>query len=192
MADEAVTCDAVSARRRRLIKASAAAVPVVMTLRSGAAAAMASTYHCSARDKQHALQDGVENVLEGLDNMLIHDNWVRVPGRKVSITHQGVNYVYYCVDTGDGPNGLGGWQCFNEEDGLEYDGTPPNLNQNEIRQGRTVALLAYLQFNEYGDDTGGEILYYPRILKVADAEMGYAPLTGSCLSSIHPNLNIQV
>ena len=185
--------DEVSAGRRKLIKASAAAVPAVMTLRSGAAAAMASTYHCTARANKLAKLEIVEPadyVLEGND--LPHDHWIRVAGKRV---RQATNKPpFYCTLTGDG-DGLNAWQCFDEEGTLLVDGEPswPSwLNENAIDRGDDVALLAFLNFNEHGDDKpfedGAQIKYYPIIQTVTEAPGGPSPLTGSCLSSIHPNL----
>ena len=180
-----------SLQRRKLIKASAAAIPAIMTLRSGAAAAMTSTYHCTARDNTFAREQGVDFVLEAVDQVLPHDNWLRITGKKVTKTHQGQTFTFYCVETGEGTvPALGDWQCFNEADGSEYTGPPPPINSNDITRGKTVALLAFLEFDEHGNDTGAPVLYYPRILQVAPAPPGYSPLTGSCLSSIHPNLNL--
>ena len=75
----------ISIQRRKLIKASAAAVPALMTLRSGAAAAVASSYQC--------LNHGAttDNKILG-DNDLDppHDQWVRVeakPGKIVTYTN---------------------------------------------------------------------------------------------------------
>jgi hypothetical protein len=180
-------------RRRQLIKASAAAVPAVMTLRSGAAAAMASTYHCTARDNKLAQTEFSETadfVLEGAD--LPHDHWVRVAGRRVT---QG-QATYYCTLTGNG-TGLDAWQCF-AEDGTQLvqgDNWPNWLTENYINgnNGDDVALLAFLNFNAHGDDIpfddGAQIHYYPMIQTVTPVEGGGpSPLTGSCLSSIHPNL----
>ena len=181
--------DSVAQQRRKLIKATAAVVPAVMTLRSGAAAAMTSTYHCTARDNAAALE-GVDYVLEAPDDVMPHDTWLRVPGRRVSVTDDN-NQVYtcYCVDTGAGDPNLRGWQCFNEADGLECTGTPPPISWNDIRTAQGVALLAFLDFDAGGDDTENPVLFYP-IKRVEPAPPGYSPITGSCLSSIHPNLDL--
>lgn len=188
-ADVEVAVDTVSGRRRRLIKASAAAVPAVMTLRSGAAAAMVSTYDCTKRDNTLALE-GVDQILEASDGVLVHDHWLRVPGKKVLANPPGggnATTIVYCVETGSGGSPSSPtWQCFNE-DGTDYAG---NLSASAIDRGDNVALLAYLNFDEYGNDSGEPALFYPVIQTVQPAPPGYSPLTGSCLSSIHPNLNI--
>jgi len=159
-----------------------------MTLRSGAAAAMASTYNCTARDNKLAQEEITtpeDYVLEASDGILPHDHWVRVPGKRVHTKDQSVDIIVYCVETGPGGSHADTWQCFNE-DGTDYQG---NLNENKIESGDDVALLAFLNFNDYGDDTGENALFYP-IKTVQPAPPGYSPLTGSCLASIHPNLNL--
>jgi hypothetical protein len=182
----------VSEHRRKIIKASAAAVPAIMTLRSGAAAAMASTYNCTARDNKAARNETTapDFVLEARDGMLPHDTWVRVPGKRVEANPPGsgnATTIVYCVETGSGGSPSSPtWQCFNE-DGTDYQG---NLPVPAINDGDDVALLAFLKFNAYGDDTGDNALFYPMIQTVTEAPPGPSPLTGSCLASIHPNLNL--
>ena len=183
--------ESVSLRRRQLIKASAAAVPAVMTLRSGAAAAMASTYHCTSRDNDLALAEITETNDYVLDvtTEMPHDHWVRVTGKRV--TTPGANPVtIYCTQTGTGTAGtVDAWQCF-DVDGNELTSPSEKPNLTQIENGDNVAFLAFLNFNEYGDDTGDPVLYYPLIQSVQPAPPGYSPLTGSCLSSIHPNLTL--
>ena len=172
----------VSEHRRKIIKASAAAVPAIMTLRSGAAAAMASTYHCTARDMRAAMDEitAPDNVLEANN-----DHWLRLLGQRVTMPGNNSDIVY-CTETGAGDR-LDAWQCF-YVDGNELilNNAKPNLQQ--ITEGDPVALLVYLKFDESGDDTGDAALYYPIIQTVREAPVGYSPLTGSCLASIHPNL----
>ena len=64
----------ISSQRRKLIKASAAAVPALMTLRSGAAAAVASSYQC-LRNQDISNAD---KILGDYADDLPHDQWVRV------------------------------------------------------------------------------------------------------------------
>ena len=68
---DATKTTAVSTRRRRLIKASAAAVPAIMTLRSGAALALTSL---DCRDRESARAFAADNLT------YTPDEWVRVPG----------------------------------------------------------------------------------------------------------------
>ena len=176
--------------RRKIIKASAAAIPAIMTLRSGAAAAMASTYQCTARDNRVALAEiGPDDyVLEGTLEAN-HDHWLRVMGKKVTKTvpgSGGATEIIYCTETGPGGgNPALDWQCF-YEDGTVYDG----ITQGDINNAEDVSLLVFLNFDENGNDTGEAALYYPIIQTVQPAPPGYSPLTGSCLASIHPNLDL--
>lgn len=179
---------AVSEHRRKIIKASAAAIPAIMTLRSGAAAAVASTYNCTARDNKLALNETPDYVLEASGGILPNDHWVRVLGKKVEAPGGGSTPTFvYCVETGSGGSSASPtWQCFNE-DGTDFQG---NLAVQTINRGDDVALLAFLNFNDYGDDSGDPAFFYPMIQTVQPAPPGYSPLTGSCLASIHPNLNL--
>jgi len=180
--EETVNKD-ISTHRRKIIKASAAAIPAIMTLRSGAAAAMASTYHCTARDMKAATNEitAPDNVLEANN-----DHWLRVLGQRVTMPGN-KSVIVYCTETGLGGNKKeDDWQCF-DVDGIELKTSDVKPNFQQITEGDPVALLVYLKFNEDGDDTGEPALYYPIIQSVREEE-GYSPLTGSCLASIHPNL----
>jgi hypothetical protein len=76
---ETTDTEAVSARRRRLIKASAAVVPAILTLRSGAAAAArASVSDCRENDAQRASGSTLDDVLGDLANEPAHDEWLRM------------------------------------------------------------------------------------------------------------------
>jgi hypothetical protein len=180
-----------SSQRRKLIKASAAAIPAVMTLRSGAAAAVGSTYGCTTHDNTVAQEVGVAQVLDpDSSGGLTHDHWIRVPGKRVEANPPGggsTTVIVYCVETGSGGGSSAPtWNCYNE------DGTPymENLAAEIIEKGDNVALLAYLEFDQYGNDLGSPELFYPVVQTVQPAPPGYSPLTYSCLSSIHPNLTL--
>lgn len=94
-----------SRQRRKLIKASAAAVPAIMTLRSGSVAAMASVYQCL--NHPGADPTSVDPVLgDGKDidgNDIIeppHDEWLRVaakPGKICTYEQGGKTVTYYCL-----------------------------------------------------------------------------------------------
>ena len=94
---EAVNKD-ISRQRRKIIKASAAVVPAIMTLRSGAAAAAGSLTGCVDRDKARAAGETVDTVLGDNSNDPAHDEWARVPGKAGrKIITQGTQDVYYGV-----------------------------------------------------------------------------------------------
>lgn len=97
--DEAVmTPETVSAQRRKLIRASAAAIPAIMTLRSGAAAAAARTsMDCRHKDEQKADEFPPDNVLGDQAGEPDHDQWLRVfaqLGEMVNAKVKGVDGVY--------------------------------------------------------------------------------------------------
>lgn len=99
-AEEGAASDTVSARRRRFIRASAA-VPVIMTLRSGAAAAAVSM-DCRDNDANRALADPPDSVLGDVSGEPAHDEWLRIfanIGKKVSAKVNGTQGLYYIVET---------------------------------------------------------------------------------------------
>ena len=164
----------ISEHRRKIIKASAAAVPAIMTLRSGAAAAMTSINTCVADDAargnllpedKRVWGDSTNEPLGALDE------WARVKGKKVTKGQS----TYYCVK-----NMSGAWECY------DRDGKPPpgrSLHDTEIEAGMDVYLLAYV------DTVSGGYTWYPqRVLVVKD--QAASPITGSCLCSVNPDVNI--
>lgn len=70
----------VSAARRRFIKNSAVGVPVVLTLRSGAAAAMASTYACREQAQQIAEELQERNDFPTVRNRAGYDQFLTAEG----------------------------------------------------------------------------------------------------------------
>ena len=70
----------VSKHRRRIIKVSVAAVPAIMTLRSGAAAAMVSSYQCFTHG---ADATDVDRVLGDEEGDPPHDEWTRMEAKPV-------------------------------------------------------------------------------------------------------------
>jgi len=74
--------EGISTQRRKLVKASAAALPAIMTLRSGAAAAVTSMHACIEEDAQRAIAQGpLDNVLGDAAGDAAHDEWLRVIGK---------------------------------------------------------------------------------------------------------------
>ena len=164
----------VSEQRRKLIRASAAAVPAIMTLRSGAAAAMTSINQCIDEDAARATQISENRLVWGdsTDEPLSAlDEWARVKGKKVTKGQS----TYYCVQ-----NMSGAWECYDSE------GKPPpgnSLQDGEIEAGMDVYLLAYV------DTASGGYTWYPqKVLAVND--QAASPITGSCLTSVNPDVNI--
>ena len=129
---ETTDSDTVSTQRRKLIRASAAAVPAIMTLRSGAAAAAAaaSINGCIERDAARAaIELGPEdNVLGDSLDEADHDGWVRIvgkAGRKLIVNTGNSSKVYYCIknlDISKGWDDIAGWNCY------DYKFKPVNSN----------------------------------------------------------------
>ncbi len=116
--------DSISERRRTLIRASAAAVPAIMTLRSGAAAAAGSFHACIARDAERAaIEIGPEDLVFGDDpTETEHDQWVRIVGkcgRKVVSLHGASTQqtTWYCLRNNNSAtdwDDIDGWDCYTE------------------------------------------------------------------------------
>ena len=109
---------AVSEHRRKIIKASAAIVPAIMTLRSGAAAAVASSYQCFNHGPDTTEIDYVLG-----DNSLDppHDEWVRMGAMKV-VTEDDPPTTFYGVPNsgvvlGSKKSDYTEWY---DEDGIEH------------------------------------------------------------------------
>lgn len=167
----------VSGNRRKLLKASAAAVPAIMTLRSGAAMAVASIHQCTQQDALRAAQ---EQPAQELLASQAADEWVRVSGWRV----EDKGSIYYCVkqDTGD-------WLCYDANGTAVTDADI--LKKIEKDAGDTsksveVNLLCYMQFVD-GEPTGA-ITHYPRIAVINDLRA--TAVTGSCLASMTPDFNL--
>ena len=163
----------VSEQRRKIVKASAAAVPAIMTLRSGAAAAMTSINQCIADDAQRgSLLPESAKVWGDDPGEGALDEWARVKGKCVTKNN---NKTYYCVQ-----NMSGAWECY------DADGMPPqgnSLQDSEIEAGDDCYLLAYV------DSASGGYTWYPqRVMVVQD--QAASPITGSCLTSMNPDVNI--
>ena len=137
---EAVNKD-ISRQRRKIIKASAAVVPAIMTLRSGAAAAAGSLTGCVDRDKARAAGETVDTVLGDNSNDPAHDEWARVPGKAGrKIITQGTQDVYYGVLLKDLSF------AYYDSTGSLIDnnpGTPGTLNK--IRNGNVVNFYCVLK-----------------------------------------------
>jgi hypothetical protein len=164
-AEGAAVNDTVSAKRRRLIRASAAAVPVIMTLRSGAALAVTSLHACIERDaKRAALELGPEDQVFGDDpSETPHDEWVRVggkAGKKVTLTsgQSGNQTIWYCIRNADSFaawDDIQGWDCYDESGSLLG-------NNNVIQSTAWDAATNFYCVNKAGiwecvDESGGPV-----------------------------------
>ena len=161
---------AVSEHRRKLIKASAAVVPAIMTVRSGAAVALACANLCLAKDARRLAEDPPALVLSEQEPL---DEFIYVNGVKVVKANTGGpgSTIYYCVEKTPG-----NWECCDEK-GFPAANT---IGIGEIKNGEKVKLLGY--FN------GDTFTQYPKNLVVSD-QMA-TPISCSCLCSLHPEMDI--
>ncbi len=163
--------EAVSARRRKLIKASAAAVPAIMTIRSGAAVALTSINQCLTADALKLTQEPPAPVLASTDAL---DEWVRVRGVKVTKNDAaGTSTTYFCVEQTPGV-----WECW------DTNGVPAaiNIGTDEIENGEKVNLLGYF------DQLTGNYTFHPKSLYMSDQVA--SPISYSCLCSLHPEMDV--
>ncbi|MGD8631292.1 MAG: hypothetical protein PVG72_11285 [Gammaproteobacteria bacterium] len=123
LVEKTADSDVALAERRRLIKASAAFVPAIMTLRSGAAAAAAaaSLHICIEQDAERAaIELGPEDQVFGdSPDETALDQWVRIvgkAGRKVVKT-SGTSKTWYCIRNKDSTaawDDITGWDCYDD------------------------------------------------------------------------------
>jgi len=161
----------VSAHRRKLIKASVAAVPAIMTIRSGAAVALTSINQCLTADALKVAQEPPAPVLANTDAL---DEWVRVRGVKVTKNDAaGTSTTYFCVEQTPGV-----WECW------DTDGVPAavTIGTDEIKNGEKVNLLGYF------DGVTGNYTFHPKSLYMSDGLA--SPISYSCLCSLHPEMDV--
>jgi hypothetical protein len=210
----------ISRQRRKIIKASAAIVPAIMTIRSGAAAAMTSLNMCVERDKARAAGETVDTVLGDTSNDPAHDEWARVPGKagvKINATVSSTPGVYYGVLM---PNLS--FAYYDSDGTLETNNGTINQIENGVVEFNFYCVLKSSVWECLGEDgyplsppvpvgvdidagkdvgllvyvgtaVGGGIsgsTYYPRIAIVSDATA--SPITASCLCSMDPDFDLIV
>jgi hypothetical protein len=110
----------VSKHRRRIIRASAAVVPAIMTLRSGAAAAMVSSYQCFTHGEDAS---NVDRVLGDEEGDPPHDEWTRMDAKPVYCITGNNSKKYYALRkerTAYAWDEVEGWDWY-----------PPNFVKNE-------------------------------------------------------------
>jgi hypothetical protein len=168
----------ISDHRRKIIKASAVAIPVIMTLRSGAAAAVASAYQCFNHGPDTDTTD-IDPVLGDDDLDPPHDEWLRMEAMKV-VTEDDPPLTLYGV-----PNSgvvLGSkksdYKEWYDKNGVMYEHNA--VTGNEFNKGIIVNLLVYM------NPETGEMTWYPHENNI----LGAAPITDSCMTSAMPNFNL--
>jgi len=132
----------ISKQRRKLIKASAATIPALMTLRSGAAAAVASSYQCL----NHPNTTGaIDPILGDNADDLPHDQWVRVdakPGKIIKYSKGSTTNIVYCIRKPGGSLDLvGGWDFY--DDAGKYIKNLPTADANAIQDAWGTATTVY-------------------------------------------------
>ena len=174
----------VSEHRRKIIKASAAVVPAIMTIRSGAAVAMTSVNLCEEKDAARAA------LLPESDYVVYaRDEWVRMEalcvevGKKPSITLYGV------PDNGVVPGSLANYTVWYDEYGATTSSTPPIkdyvelVKQKEFDAGKVCYLLCSV------DATSGVFTWYPQ-QPVTIMDQSASAITASCLCSVNPDFTM--
>ena len=158
---DATKTTAVSTRRRRLIKASAAAVPAIMTLRSGAALALTSL---DCRDRESARAFAADNLT------YIPDEWVRVPGipgDRVCIFNEATATTdcYYHHD-----------QEFYDVEGKKLSSNPTNsaIKEKITELISPPSTTCYFVNTAYKGDDGWECAYAQNGVALLDQNIGHA------------------
>ena len=142
----------VSHQRRKVIKASAAAIPAIMTLRSGSVAAMASVYQClnhpgvDTTNIDPVLGDGLN--VDGYEVVEpSHDEMVRLEMKPILII-QG-NKAYWAIRNEDGYswNKPLGWTWFTEKNDGSLKTIDPSKNNN-IEKGWDIRITCYCTLDD--------------------------------------------
>ena len=169
----------ISRQRRKIIKASAAVVPAIMTIRSGAAAAaMTSLHACVDKD---AARSAAAKVVE------VPDEWVRVAG--LQIKSQGTDLFGVPTNGFDSLTNNGTTDDYT--DWYDESGSPVKNSQNsyfdnvsnkEIEDGVRVWLLVHVDIYPEGN----EFFMYPQAIR-DQTTMDGSQITASCMCSVDPN-----
>ena len=178
-AEGSATPDTVSARRRKLIRASAAVVPAIMTLRSGSAAAVASIHGCIERDALMARATlGEEDQVYGDDLAAepTHDQWARVLGKAcmlvtINRANGGIDQLY-CIRNS---KTVADWYSYDNWNLYDTNGSQINNNSFKSKWDAAERVIYYSvhdiggwkHINLYGQDMSPT----PPI-KVSDLEKG--------------------
>ncbi|MDX2457484.1 MAG: hypothetical protein QNL87_08260 [Gammaproteobacteria bacterium] len=179
---------AVSEHRRKIIRASAAIVPAIMTIRSGAAVAMASINQCEERAAASAA------LLPESDNVVGDpDEWVRMEAWEIKVVvndpKDPPTTLYGVPDNGVVPSLLSSYSVWYDEDGNTRESKNPYkeyidvVKKKEFDAGKVVYLLCYV------DAASGSYNWYPQ-RPVATLDKAASPINGSCLCSVNPDFTM--
>jgi hypothetical protein len=206
----------ISRQRRKIIKASAAAIPAIMTLRSGAAAAMNSSYQCFNHGENAANVDRVIGDGDGIP----HDEWLRLeakPGKIATYTNGPNTVTLYGIrknDTTATWDDYRGWNFYDDSGQIDEGGLfekakfldawpnavefycvpdePSGLTCISEQNGAPIILPTIVDTAINASTTLVKLLCYYNpdngdITYYPNAEMPPAhPITESCMCSIRP------
>jgi len=178
----------VSQHRRKIIKVSAAVVPAIMTIRSGAAAALTSINQCEARDAAAAalLPESAMVAPEP-------DEWVRMEAWEIKVKISDAKdppiTLYGVPDNGVVPGTLEHYSVWYDENGNTGMTTHPYkeyvdvVKKKEFGDGRAVFCMCYV------DTASGSFSVHPQ-QAVATLDVAASPITASCLCSVNPDFTL--
>ena len=176
----------ISRQRRKIIKASAAVVPAIMTIRSGAAAAMTSVNQCEEKDAAAAA------LLPASMNVVAEpDEWVRMGAWKIEVVignpHDPATVLYGIPDNGVVPSTLNDYSVWYDESGntnskknKEY---VKEVTKDEFNKGERVFCMCYVNI------ASGTFSVYPQ-QPVVNLDVESSPITASCLTSVSPDFTM--
>jgi len=179
---------AVSENRRKIIRASAAVVPAIMTIRSGAAVAMTSMNQCEARA-------AVSAALLPEDEYVVGDpdEWVRMEALEVKVVIDDSKAppitLYGVPDNGVVPGLLDNYTVWYDENGNSRESRTPYreyvdvVGKEEFDAGKVVYLLCYV------DAASGNYNWYPQ-KPIASLDQAASAINGSCLCSVNPDFTM--
>ena len=186
-----VTVDkTVSEHRRKIIKASAAIVPAIMTIRSGAAAAMTSVNQCEARDAAAAAL-----LPESMNVVAEPDEWVRMEAWEIKMVindpKDPPTLLYGIPDNGVVPSTLEHYSVWYDEYGNTRSAISPYkdfvdvVKKKEFEAGKAVFCMCYVNAAD------GSFSVYPQ-RPVATLDIAASPITASCMCSVNPDFTLGV
>lgn len=171
--------------RRKIIKASAAVVPAIMTIRSGAAVAMTSINQCEERDAARAALLPESQYAVGEP-----DDWVRMEAMSVVIGNNPSITLYSVPDNGVVTRLLADYTVWYDETGStkenkgSYKEYVEIVKQKDIdNTGKVVYLLCYV------DAASGVYSWYPQ-QPVTSMDVSASAITASCLCSVNPDFTM--
>ena len=179
----------ISRQRRKIIKASAAVVPAIMTIRSGAAAAaMTSLHACVDKD---AARSAAKVVYEA------PDEWVRVAGMEVTYKDTSTAPPTYIKLYGIPNKGAVPGIPDNYTDWYDKNGSTTNAKgkvyevkkkEFETPEDKVVYLLVHVDIGPEGN----EFFMYPKDATLMSDQMSMdgSQITASCMCSVDPNFTM--